>query len=182
MVNVFDNTLSPSVKAYLWRSIGTSSRMYAIGTCNISSVDLKRLESFQGTIIKNSVYLGKRCHHSALLEALDIPKIKYHISKQRTGPLKGVWNVITPYTKLVIEILTLYIAKGIIVKGTLVGQLVECGISPLETIFNSDVIYEGPSHNMNPGLLDSIPYVINAAFSPGDATHTVLYKLCKFGW
>ena len=63
---------SPFVKAYLWRSIGTPSLMYAIGTCNISSVDLKRLESFQGTIIKNSVYLGKRCHHSALLEALHV--------------------------------------------------------------------------------------------------------------
>ena len=50
---------SPSVKAYLWRSIGMPSLMYAIGTCNISSVDLRRLESFQGTIIKNSVYLGK---------------------------------------------------------------------------------------------------------------------------
>ena len=48
-------------------------------------------------------------------------------------------------------------------------QLVENGISPLETIFNSDVIYEGPSHNMNPGLVDSIRYVTNAAFSPGDA-------------
>ena len=53
-----NQALSPSVKAYLWRSIGTPSLMYAIGTCNISSVDLKRLESFQGTIIKNSVYLG----------------------------------------------------------------------------------------------------------------------------
>ena len=112
-IGLNNQALSPSVKAYLWRSIGTPSLMYAMGTCNISSVDLKRLESFQGTIIKNSVHFGKRCHHSALLEALDIPKIKYHISKQRAGPLKSVWNVITPYTKLVIELLTLYIAKGI---------------------------------------------------------------------
>ena len=82
----------------------------------------------------------------------------------------------------VIELLTLHIAKGIIVKGTLVGQLVKNGISPLETIFNSDVIYEGPSHNMNPGLVDSIRYVTNAAFSPGDADHTLLYNLCKCGW
>ena len=181
-IGLNNQALSPSVKAYLLRSIGTSSLMYGIETCNIISVDLKRLESFQGTIIKNIVYLGKRCHHSALLEALDIIKNKYHISKQRTGLLKRVWNVITPYTKLVIELLALYIAKDIIVKGPLVGQLVESGISPLETIFNSDVIYEGPSHNMNPGLADSIRYVTNAAFSPGNADHTLLYNLCKFGW
>ena len=79
--------------------------------------------------------------------------------------------MITPYTKLVIELLTLYIAKGIIAKGTLIGQLVEKGISPLETIFN-----EGPSHNMNPGLVDSFRYVTNAVFSPGDADHTLPYN------
>ena len=181
-IGLNNQALSPSVKAYLWRSIGTPSLMYAIGTCNISPANLKRLESFQGTIIKNSVYLGKRCHHSALLEALDIPSIKYHIFKQRVGLLKRVWNVITPYTKLVIELLALYIAKGIIVKGTLVGQLAESGISPLEAIFNSNLPYEGPSHDMNPGLVDSIRYVTNAAFYPGDADHTLLYNLCKFGW
>ena len=27
---------------------------------------------------------------------------------------------------------------------------------------------------MNPGLVDSIRYVTNAAFSPGDADHTLL--------
>ena len=155
--------------------------MYAIGTWNISSVNLKRLESFQRTIIKNSVYLGKRCHRSALLEALDIPKIKYHIFKQRTGLLKHIWNVVTPYTRLVIELLTLYIAKGIIFKGTLIRQLVKNAISSLETIFNSDVTYEGPSHNMNPGLVDFIRHVTNAAFFRGDAGHTLLYNLCKFG-
>ena len=125
--------------------------------------------------------MGDNCHHSALLEALDIPKIKYHISKQRAGLLKRVWNAITPHTKLVIELLTLYIAKEIIVKGSLVSQIVENGISLLEIIFNSDVIYEGPSHNMNPGLVDSIRYVINASFSLGDADHTLLYNLCKLG-
>ena len=102
-IGLNNHALGPSIKAYLWRSIGTLSLMYAIGTCNISTVDLKRLESFQGTIIENSVYLGKRCHHSALLEALDIPKIKYHLFKQITVLLKRVWNAITPYTNLVLS-------------------------------------------------------------------------------
>ena len=58
----------------------------------------------------------------------------------------------------------------------------ESGISPLEAIFNSNLPYEGPSHDMNPGLEDSIRYVTNAAFYPGDADHTLLDSLCKFGW
>ena len=73
-----------------WAVLAKIDSSHAIGTCNISSVDLKRLESFQGTIIKNSVYLGKRCHHSALMEALDIPKIKYHISNKEQGS-SGMW-------------------------------------------------------------------------------------------
>ena len=113
-IGLNNQALSFSVKACLWRSIGTPSLMYAI--------------------------------------------------------------------KPVIELSILYIAKCIIVKGILIGQLVKSGISPLETFFNSDVIYEGPSLNMNPGLVDSIRYVTNAAFSPGDADHTLLYNLCKFGW
>ena len=44
-IGLNNQALSPSFKAYLWRSIGTPSLMYAIGTGNISSVDLKSLGS-----------------------------------------------------------------------------------------------------------------------------------------
>ena len=50
--------ISPSVKAYLWKSVGVPSLVYALGTCNINQSDLKRLESFQGTVINrwNPIY------------------------------------------------------------------------------------------------------------------------------
>ena len=60
-----NEAIIPSVKAYLWKSVGVPSLVYALGTCNLNQSDLKLLESFQGTMIKNSLYLGKRCHHSA---------------------------------------------------------------------------------------------------------------------
>ena len=41
------------------------------------------------------------------------------------------------------ELLPLYIAKGIIDKGTLVCQLVEDGISPLETILTQMLFTRG---------------------------------------
>ena len=63
--------ISPSVKAYLWKSVDVPSLVYALGTCNINQSDLKRLESFQGTVINNSMYQGKRYHPSALLKALE---------------------------------------------------------------------------------------------------------------
>ena len=100
--------ISPSVKAYLWKSVGVPSLVYALGTCNINQSDLKRLESFQGTVIKNSMYLGKRCHHSALLKALEVPSIESLIEKQRIGLLKCAFRVKSPYTDLVIELISKY--------------------------------------------------------------------------
>ena len=50
--------LGPSVKAYL-RSIGTPSLMYAIGTCNINSVDLKAPGIFPGNHCQKVYIWGK---------------------------------------------------------------------------------------------------------------------------
>ena len=86
-----------------------------------------------------------------MLEALNIPSIKYHIAKQRTGLLKHVWMFQSaPYTKPVIEPLILHIAIGIVIEATLVGELVESEISPETLFFNLDQIYVGSNHNTNP--------------------------------
>ena len=128
--------ISLSVKAYLWKSVRVPSLVYALGTCNINQSDLK-LESFQGTVIKNYMYLGKRCHHSALLKALEVPSIESLIERQRIGLLKRAFRVKSPYTDLVIELISKYIVTGIATRGTLIGQLVENGHAPLTTAFDS---------------------------------------------
>ena len=135
-IGLNNQALSPSVKAYLWRSIGTPVLCVPL---ELLTPDLSTLSAWNlsSEPLSKIVYIWGKCHHSSLLEAMDIPKIKYHNFKQKTGFRKRVWNVMTPHTKLVIELLTLYIAKGIVVKSTLVGQLVKNGISPLETILTS---------------------------------------------
>ena len=175
--------ISPSVKAYLWKSVGVPSLVYALGTCNINQSDLKRLESFQGTVIKNSMYLGKQCHHSALLKALEVPSIESLIEKQRIGLLKRAFRVKSPYTDLVIELISKYIVTGIATRGTLIGQLVESGHAPLTTAFDSAY---NDAHGRNEfstdiksGLIDSLKYVVDNVVRLGDAKHTLLYNLCK---
>ena len=54
-MGISNEGISPSVKASLWESVGVPSLVYALGTCNINQSDLKRLESFQGTVIKKSL-------------------------------------------------------------------------------------------------------------------------------
>ena len=178
-----NEAIIPSVKAYLWKSVGVPSLVYALGTCNLNQSDLKLLESFQGTMIKNSLYLGKRCHHSALLKALEVPSIKSLIEKQRISLLKRVFRVKSPYTDLVIELISKYIVTGTVTRGTLVGQLTESGHAPLTTAFdsafNNDHRRNEISNDINDGLIDSLRYVVDKVVRPGDANHTLLYNLCK---
>ena len=180
-IGLNNEALSPRVKAHLWKHVEIPSlTYYALGTCFTNKGDLKRLESFQGTLIKNCLYLNKRCHHSPLLQALNIESITSIALKQRLGLIKRVFSVTSPYTKLVTELISIYIATGKSTRGTLVGQLVESGISPLNAAFNHVKTNEVPDSNINYGLVDSIRYVTSSAFYPGDTSHTLLYNLCKF--
>ena len=89
----------------------------------------------------------------------------------------------SPYTDLVIELISKYIVTGIATRGTLIGQLVENGHAPLTTAFDSAY---NDAHGRNEfstdiksGLIDSLKYVVDNVVRPGDANHTLLYKLCK---
>lgn len=108
-MGINNEAINPPVKAYLWKSVGVPSLTYALGTCYTNASELKRLESFQGTVIKNSLYLSKRCHHSALLNALGVPSVASLIEKQRFSLIKRVFKVKSPYTHLVTELISKYI-------------------------------------------------------------------------
>ena len=132
------------------------------------------------------MYLGKRCHHSALLKALEVPSImsiESLIEKQLIGLLKRAFRVKSPYTDLVIELISKYIVMGIATRGTFIGQLVESGHAPLTTAFDSA---SNDAHGRNEfstdiksGLIDSLKYVVDNVVRPGDANHTLLYNQCK---
>ena len=68
--------LCPAVKAHIWESIGIPTLTYALSTSPISPGEMQLLESFQGTMIKSSLYLGKRSHHSNILQCLGIDTIQ----------------------------------------------------------------------------------------------------------
>ena len=49
---------------------------------------IKKLESFQGSLMKRSLGLSKFSHHSKLLEALNIPKVSDLINNMTIS----LWN------------------------------------------------------------------------------------------
>ena len=175
--------VSPLPWKLIFGSVGVPSLVYSLGTCNINQSDLKGLESFQGTVIKNSMYLGNQCHHSALLKVLEVPSIDSLIEKQCIGLLKRAFRVKSPYTDLVIRLISKYIVTGIATRGTFIGQLVESSHAPLTTAFDSA---SNEAHGRNEfstdiksGRIDSLEYVVDDVVRPGDANHTLLYNLCK---
>ena len=98
---VFNNEeLNSQLKAHLWKTIGVPTLMYSLSTGNISRQELKRLESFQGTMVKSCFYLSKRSHHSALLNVLGIDTIENLINQQRINLLQRVFKVRSSYSSL----------------------------------------------------------------------------------
>ena len=176
-----DEGLLPAVKAQLWKSVGVPSLLYAVASCSLRNDDIRRLESFQGTMVKSCVYLNKRARHSALLKALNIQKISHVIDVQRVNLLRRLFNVRSQYTSLCLEFISQYTSTGIIPKNTLVGNILDMGLSPLHVIFTgASKIHEPPLGE--DGIIDSIQSVLNGEFGHlrrGNTAHRALIGLKK---
>ena len=128
--------LCPAIKAHIWKSIGAPSLLYSMCTGPISNSELKRLESFQGSMIKSSLFLDKRAHHSSLLKALHIDSICSILNQQRVSLLQRVFKApISSYSVLCSELISSFVTNGRIPRNTLVGQIVELGLSPVAVAF-----------------------------------------------
>ena len=58
--NGFKNEeLCPVVKSHLWKTIGIPSLLYSVCTGPVSRGEMQLLESFQGHMVKSSLYLIK---------------------------------------------------------------------------------------------------------------------------
>ena len=176
-----DEGLLPAVKAHLWKSVGLPSLLYAVGSCSLKNEDIRLLESFQGTMVKSSVYLNKRARHSALLKALNIQKISHVIDVQRVNLLRRLFNVRSQYTSLCLELISQYTSTGTIPKNTLVGNILDMGLSPLHVIFTGATkIHEPPVGE--DGIVDSIHCVLRGDcghLRRGNQAHRTLIRLTK---
>ena len=171
--------LCPAVKAHIWKTIGAPSLLYSMCTGPLSNSELKRLESFQGQMVKSSLYLGKRSHHSNLLKAVNISKISDVIKQQRISLLQRVFKApVSSYSILCTELMSRYAIGGVILHKTLVGHIIEQGISPIGVAF-SNKKYVLPNHTVENGVVDSIKLTLTQHVKPGNYAHNMLYNLTK---
>ena len=75
--------LDSQSKAYLWKSVLVCAPCLTFGCDSLflNECNEMKLDSTQGTLVKQCLGLGKRSHHSHLLGALDICKVNLIVLK-----------------------------------------------------------------------------------------------------
>jgi hypothetical protein len=153
--------LSSDAKSYLWKYVCVPSLIYGIDAMCIDRLLLNKLESLQGCMIKQSLGLSKRSRHSAVLQALHVSPIN-GILKQRTLSLyQKIYNNNTVVNKLCNQFISHYMIAGQYVRNTLVGRIIDMGISPIQAASNNFSINSSLSEAVNTdGLVDSLRFVL----------------------
>jgi len=127
---------SSNVKAHLWKSVCQPVLLYGLEAVSLHKGELAILEKTQGSIIKASMGLGKRHHHSRLMKALEIN----HISSLVSGNCEKLYHKIfqedSPTRTLNITFLVRYMATGNYTKGTLLERILQNGSNPMKVIFD----------------------------------------------
>ena len=67
------------VKSYMWKAMCQPVLLYGSDCINLSSTDIKTMETSQGKIIKQSLGLSKYSRNTNLLQALNINKVSHNI-------------------------------------------------------------------------------------------------------
>lgn len=145
--------LDARTKMYMWQTMCVPSLTYGCESLHLRQSDIHKLESLQGCMLKQCVHLPKRNHHTPLVQALSIPTIKDRIQSRVCGLLHGIYSVPSPARDLCVELMAQYVATGFYIPGTLVGRVVDMGISPARAAFNQT---KWKVTNNEDGLIDSL--------------------------
>jgi len=152
--------LGTNVKSYMWKTIGAPTLLYGMDSIHLSQRDIKQLNSAQGSIVKRVMGLNKRCHHSSLLQAMNIQTIEDKLKTSVSSLYNRIGQVSCPSRDLQSVLLAMYITDGTVVKNTLLDRLVQYQLSPTDTFLCKPKTSKGARLNMCSGLVDSLRYLI----------------------
>jgi hypothetical protein len=167
--------LSPDVKSRLWNSVCRPTLLYGCAALDVSKRDLKRLESEQGSLVKRSLRIGKRSHHSALLRAMNIPSVEADLTRQTAGLVDRILAKPSPCRDLYILELSRRLAGVSSVPGTLVHRASSCGVSVINPLPLR------PAAATGDGLVDSIKALLchEHFLKPYSEEHVLLKLLTR---
>ena len=89
---ILSKKLSPLDKVFLWKTVVLPALTFGCEVASLSSRDIDSLESLQSRCIKAALGLSKFAHHSALLIALDIPRVHEELRKAVLVGLVGIFR------------------------------------------------------------------------------------------
>lgn len=159
--------LDSETKAHLWRTICSPSMMYGMDCMHLSQANWKQTESLQGTLIKKSCGLSKRSHHSDVLSALHISKLKPIVTHNILSLFNRTMKTSSPHKDLCCSLLGIFMSKNKLYPGTIVNYIVNEGYSPISCAFNSDNFLQKAFHQLNvcnyssnDPIIDSLKYLL----------------------
>ena len=125
-------------KVHLWKT----RSIYAPHGCEclyLEECDLIHLQTAQASLLKLSVGLGKRCHHSSILRALNVAIVKYSIGKEALSLYYCIYYCIfqvgTTCRDLCMQLLSMHLSSSNVFPGTLVDRTEQLGYSPILCAF-----------------------------------------------
>ncbi|KAK2173955.1 hypothetical protein NP493_841g00000 [Ridgeia piscesae] len=145
---------TPDVQAYLYKCICQPTLKFGLECISSNAIQMRRLESVQDRLIKQSLGLSKLSHNTALLKALNIEKIEDIVNRNVLSLYNRIFKVESPARRLMQYLLSRFIFDGKTVPGTLLDRVVSMGESPTKRAFNSQHVPKTSVTN-NDGLVDS---------------------------
>ncbi|KAK2177349.1 hypothetical protein NP493_604g01048 [Ridgeia piscesae] len=148
---------TPDVQAYLYKCIRQPTLTYGLECMGSTAIQMRRLESVQGRLIKQSLGLSKLSHNTAFFKALNIEKIKDIVNRNVLSLYNRIFKVESPARRLMQHLLSRFICYDKTVPGTLLGRVVSMGET--KRAFNSQHVPKTSVTN-NDGLVDSIRHLL----------------------
>ncbi|KAK2188297.1 hypothetical protein NP493_136g00009 [Ridgeia piscesae] len=88
------------VQAYLYKCIYQPTLTYGLKCMSSNAIQIRRLESVQGRLIKQTLGLNKLSHNTALFKALTIEKIEAIVNRNVLSLYNRIFKVESPARRL----------------------------------------------------------------------------------
>ena len=152
--------LKDRYQTLLWNRVGLPCLGYGMKCVNLTKRNVASLETAQASTIKRVLGISKRSHHSALLKALQVPKVHENIISDTVSFARRAFEIDSAYKNLCLEFLSRYIISGLAPKGSLVDRLCSYGISPTRVALGLPIVRNTPEPS--DGVSDSLRYLLHS--------------------
>ena len=171
--------LSTESKVYLWKTVCVPSLTYGCEAVALSDRHISLMESCQGSLVKQFSGIGKRSHHSKLLQALHIPPVKSIIRDRTLTFFNHIFKTENPMRSLSCTLLARYIVNDDVIPGSIIDRVIKTGCSPVRAAFVKQ--YNNEAAPLGDGMVDSLRFLtLHENFiKPWTAEHIIAKMLTR---